>query len=215
VSENGAVEAPATQFCGARKRDGSGERCRLPAGHDTPHLGTGSCALHGGNTPNHLMAGAQSQARVLGAPIDIAPHDALLYCVRRVAGEVAYYQSRISALEEEAAVGASTTTVSYAEKRDGVERVGKTKREDAVDVNIWIRLHTQALDRLARYAKMAIDAGIEERQVKLAEQWGETMASLVELLFDSLATSQSDRARVLPILEARMLQLEDRSSIVN
>jgi len=29
------------EICGARKRDGSGEVCKLPAGWGTPHPGTG------------------------------------------------------------------------------------------------------------------------------------------------------------------------------
>lgn len=37
--------------CGAKKRDGSGECCGLPAGWGTDHVGEGRCKLHGGNTP--------------------------------------------------------------------------------------------------------------------------------------------------------------------
>lgn len=34
--------------CGATKRDGSGEKCQLPAGWGTDHTGEGKCKLHGG-----------------------------------------------------------------------------------------------------------------------------------------------------------------------
>lgn len=35
-------------YCGATKRDGSGEECRLPAGWGTDHTGEGRCKHHGG-----------------------------------------------------------------------------------------------------------------------------------------------------------------------
>lgn len=35
-------------YCGANKRDGSGETCSLPAGWGTDHVGEGTCKLHGG-----------------------------------------------------------------------------------------------------------------------------------------------------------------------
>lgn len=38
-------------ICGATKRDGSGDKCSLPAGWGTNHTGTGRCKLHGGATP--------------------------------------------------------------------------------------------------------------------------------------------------------------------
>jgi hypothetical protein len=33
--------------CGAVTK-GSGAKCKLPAGHGTPHLGSGRCKFHGG-----------------------------------------------------------------------------------------------------------------------------------------------------------------------
>jgi len=35
-------------ICGATKRDGSGDKCHLPAGWGTDHVGEGACKLHGG-----------------------------------------------------------------------------------------------------------------------------------------------------------------------
>lgn len=39
---------PTHAICGARKRDGSDDVCKRPAGWGTPHPGTGRCKLHGG-----------------------------------------------------------------------------------------------------------------------------------------------------------------------
>lgn len=42
--------------CGARKRDGSGQTCKLPAGWGTDHRGEGRCRKHGGTAgrpPTH------------------------------------------------------------------------------------------------------------------------------------------------------------------
>lgn len=38
-----------TETCGRKKRDGSGDKCGLPAGWGTDHVGEGACKLHGGN----------------------------------------------------------------------------------------------------------------------------------------------------------------------
>jgi len=40
-----------TNHCGAQKRDGSDDSCKLPAGWGTSHVGEGRCKLHGGVTP--------------------------------------------------------------------------------------------------------------------------------------------------------------------
>jgi len=37
-----------TNTCGATKRDGTNDDCKLPAGWGTDHVGEGQCKLHGG-----------------------------------------------------------------------------------------------------------------------------------------------------------------------
>jgi hypothetical protein len=201
-----SVQAPAKPLCNARTR--SGGRCRKPAGAGTPHLGIGACKLHGGSTPPHLLAAANHEARVLGQIADVEPQDALLYCVRRAAGDVAWYEAKIAALEEEEAIGPPTTTLTTAEKNAGKEKVAKHTREAPAEVHIWVRLRDQALERLARFAKMAIDAGIDERRVRSAERMGDLVAALLETVFESLDVKPAERAKVLPIVQSRMLELE-------
>lgn len=45
------TERNVVRLCGARKRDGSGDTCKRPAGWGTEHVGFGTCKLHGGSTP--------------------------------------------------------------------------------------------------------------------------------------------------------------------
>jgi hypothetical protein len=43
-----------------------------------------------------------------------------------------------------------------------------------------IKLYNEALDRAAKVSKMALDAGIEERMVKLAERQSEEIAMVIK-----------------------------------
>ena len=48
------------------------------------------------------------------------------------------------------------------------------------DVHPYVRLWNEERDRLAKVAKMAIDAGVAERQVKIAEAEGQEVYRIVE-----------------------------------
>src|SRR4051812_23610127 len=74
--------------CGAKRRKGG--NCGLPAGFGTTHVGFGACKYHGGTLPNHVKKAAKDQAVLMGAPIDINPLDALIWCIKLTAGEVAF-----------------------------------------------------------------------------------------------------------------------------
>ncbi len=41
----------------------------------------------------------------------------------------------------------------------------------------WIRMEQEALDRLARVSKMALDGGVAERAIQFAERTGELLAA--------------------------------------
>jgi hypothetical protein len=45
-------------------------------------------------------------------------------------------------------------------------------------INLWVKLYQEERDRLVRVAKAAIDAGVEERQVRLAEGQARQLAQV-------------------------------------
>ena len=87
--------------CGAKTRKGT--PCEQRAGHGTKHPGIGRCSKHGGSSPNAEVSGqvtlARREAQVMGQPLDMEPHTAILECIKIAAGEVQYASERIAELD--------------------------------------------------------------------------------------------------------------------
>lgn len=153
---------PNRRRCGAKLRRKSA-KCQHEAGWGTDHPGYGRCKLHGGASPSGNAAAARLEAQQFmdaGESLrQVEPIDAMLYTVQRGSAIAVYCRRRVATLEEGDRV------------KDG-------------DVNLWARLELEALDRLARYAKMALDAGVAERRVQMAERLGGMLAAAAE---DALA----------------------------
>lgn len=184
-----------TEQCGAATR--SGGKCAKTAGWGTSHPGIGCCKLHAGSTPNAELAGvvelARRQAAVMGAPLAIEPQDALIQCIHITAGEVAYASAQIALLEEHEAVGAVVTThvrpAKLEKGEDSSSREVTETRYEAPALHIWIRVRQQAMDRLVNYSKVAIAAGLAERQVRLAERQGQLLAQVIRGVLTDLGVA--------------------------
>jgi hypothetical protein len=189
-------------LCGARKKRGG--LCGRPAGWGTEHVGYGSCKLHGGCTPGAVAAAAKAQARHLAVELEMEPHDALLWCVRVAAGEVAYATRRIQELEE------TDLVVEPRVERDawGENASSYVQTSNAAMLNVWIRTRQEALDRLARFAKMALDAGVAERQVRIAEGWADRLGRLFDAVFADLDLTPAQLKKAGPSLERHLRVLE-------
>lgn len=187
--------------CGAKTRSGT---CGHEAGWGTDHPGTGQCKKHGGSTPNGVKSAARTIAVTMGAPIDISPHEALLTCVRITAGEVAYCTLRIQELAPEEYVGHPESYVQEVGK-DGTKDI---TRRGTPALHVWISVRQEAMDRLARYAKMALDAGVEERRVRVAEGMATMLAPVLDAIFKELQLSPKQREAAPAILERNLVTLE-------
>lgn len=195
-------------LCGAPTK-GTGKPCTQPAGWGTGHPGVGHCKRHLGNTPAHAKAAAVAEARAMGYPIDVTPNEALIHCVRVAAGEVHYCSLQIQELELKDVV------VTHQSTKKGVEKSELTDLEEtsnAAELNIWIRARHEAMDRLARYSKMALDAGVAERTVRLAEQWAEQIAPAFKLLLDGLGLTKAQEKKAPQLVRAAVQSLEAQST---
>lgn len=200
--------------CAAQKRQGGGP-CMKPAGWGTNHLGYGRCRVHGGNTKNHRKSHAMQEAqveyakkaRVMGIPMDVDPMDALLWCVRITAGEVAYASYKVEELDEDEAV---LLPVEEIERQGGGENVAgyEKKSSNEAMLHIWIRTRQLALERLAKFSKMAIDAGVAQRQVELAEGSGESIALAVREILDGLNLTAEQEDKVPSLVRTAFRRLE-------
>lgn len=179
-------------FCNAATR--SGGNCGRTAGWGTGHPGVGACKQHGGSTPTHELAGAlaiaRSEATVMGNPLAIEPHEAILQCIRIAAGEVRYASDRIAELQDSEVVGPVET------RKERPLSLGKEGEDPDVPVqevtagppalHIWVETRHRAMDRLVNFSKVALAAGVEERRVKAAEQWAAGYVELVKRLLEDL-----------------------------
>jgi hypothetical protein len=176
------------KFCGAEKRNG--KPCERPKGWGTSHPGVGRCKLHGGSTPNHEKAAqveiAKRECVALGLPIDTTPADALMEEVREACGNVAFYRELVQqlpthpaddvlvpAVEVEGEDGKSQTIPAHWERGDpGI--YGRTYHVSGIPTgeakpHVLLQLYNDERKRKLEAATAALRAGIEERQVRIAE----------------------------------------------
>jgi hypothetical protein len=167
------------KMCGVPRRssdeDGTGHRgepCRNLKGFGTDHPGIGECKLHGGSRPGQQRHGvkvkAQQALERLGLAVQVDPEEALLEQVWIAVGRE--QQLRI---DYEAAIVASKNV------------------EAVVILELW----NEERDRVGKIAKMAIDAGIEERKVRLAERHVDFLQRLLETFADAAGVDDEARTR--------------------
>lgn len=87
-----------------------------------------------------------------------------------------------------------------------------TKEGDPVAVEEAARglaqLEAAERDRLAKFCKLAIDAGLEERRVRLAEEQGAVIVSVIEQVLAGLGLSVEQRSRVPLVVPAALRAIE-------
>ena len=66
------------------------------------------------------------------------------------------------------------------------------------------RMLTDAQDRLAKYAAAALKAGVQERQIKLAEDQGMLVAQVIRAILDQLDLTIEQQARVPEIVPTQL-----------
>lgn len=189
--------------CGARKTDGS--PCPNWA-----MIGQLVCHSHGGRAPQAKAKAIERVAEqrairaveTYGLPLDVSPGDALLAEVRYTAGHVAWLRERVQELEDNNLVWGRTEKV----KRNATEFKGTDTTYGAVP-NVWVELYMRERKHLVDVAKAAISAGIEERKVRLAEQQGQLVASVIRGILADLKLTPDQRELVGEVVPRRLRAL--------
>lgn len=140
--------------CGRPKRQGSREPCRRGAGWGTSHDGYGACKLHGGCTPSGIKAAAKEAARD--------------FAVGMLGAEV-----------DVDPLGAMLLSVKLAAGMVAYYRLQMVADGDAVSPAL-VDGYERANERMGKLAKAALDAGVNERLVKIAERTAERIALAAE-----------------------------------
>lgn len=186
VSGDGAAGAGVSRpQCRARSKR-TGQRCQRP-----PMLGQSVCYHHGGATPGALAAAKRRLAiakagELLGVPREVNPEEALLEALYLAAGDTERLKLEVAQLEE--------------------RLVEPTLLGGAVDVRV--KLYHDAVERQAKLAKLALDAGIAERAVRIKElQAAALVAGIVYVLdHDELGLSHLQRRRGRELIRHWLLQ---------
>ncbi len=121
--------------------------------------------------------------------LDVTPWEALLTAVKIAAGRVAFIEAKLSTATEDTQL-----------MGDG-------------DMAWWVRQAEIWHDRMAKVAKMAIDAGVAERMVRQVELEAEMMMLATTRTFTELGLDESTRERALGIMARELLALEASGTV--
>lgn len=218
---------PVPGKCNVANPKRGGKLCGLVAGAGTDHLGVGPCSRHGGSLPSvrrawrerYIEHQAEQQLAKFGKPVhDADAEQVLLDLVSEAAGNVAWLSRQVHALATEDAEerGATLWNRSTTGYKEGSKLFGPVIDVDGMGMEhvigegerAMVKLYGQWADRLAKYAKAAIDAGIEKRRVEFAERQGETIVIVINnvLVQMGLDSDKIEQARRLVAKEFRVLE---------
>jgi P27 family predicted phage terminase small subunit len=163
--------------------------------HARAMVGVGRCQGHAGfskDDPRHVLALERQRNPLSGEPMDIGPAEALLWRIRKVAGEVRDLDMLIADLERDELVWGKTAEVDD-------EASGKRMTYGA-RISVWVQLRSQREAVLASACEASIRAGIEERLVRTAEMHGAALYKLVTVVLTDFGVPLDDprRAEILP-----------------
>lgn len=167
--------------CNCLKRDGKA-RCTLNAGSGTDHPGYGACQYHGGNSPSLVRHAAKQHVRELAQELEMEPDEAIAWSVRMSAGVVAWLQNQI-------------------------QNVDETNPEEMALLPSLIQSYGEERDRMARISKLAIDAGIAEREMQLQEQEVAILAQAIRNILAELNLSAEQRALAPGMVRKHLMAL--------
>jgi hypothetical protein len=230
-----AAASPTTQptdphgkpICGARTRGEKRKPCGKPPGWGTDHVGFGECKLHGGCTATGRKRAARMEAEQLAAEWaeryaelepDVDASDVLVRMVSRAAWLVSFYGRKYRELlhvkgDDGLVVASERTRTWHGVGGSETEDVPKGQGEETivsndVHLHIWGRLYHEAIDRAARLAKTALDAGVDERRIRLAESQADELAEMFREFIEALGLTADQAARAPDLLERTIRRFE-------
>jgi hypothetical protein len=111
-----------------------------------------------------------------------------------------------------AALDDDELTSAYRKERHGVD--GTTvETSNERRLNVWVSAHLRSVRELASIAKTALDAGVEERRVRVAEQFGSQIAELMGRVFAELDLSPAQRQAAPTIVGRHLRALEAGATV--
>jgi len=186
-----------------------------------PVHGLKVCRSHGGATKRARAAGARAVAEqaaeravaTLGLAVDVSPTEALLEEVRWTAGHVQWLRGKVAELDESAfrvdedgdpiaGDGRHSLVWGTTKVKSGGDDAGTTQEAKP---SIWYTLYAREREHLVTVCAAAIKAGVEERRVRLAEQQGDLVATVIRRILDALTLTPA-QLELVPVVVPRELR---------
>jgi endonuclease/exonuclease/phosphatase family metal-dependent hydrolase len=171
--------------------------------------------MHGGSAPQvkaaaerrRHQAAALAAVETYGLPREVAPDVALLEEVHRTAGHVAWLAKIVRGLGQDELVWSKAE-----EEHIGASEFGGTNTTSKAQPNVWLQIYQTERKHLAQVAKAALDAGVAERQVRLAEQQGSVLAGVIHRILGRLGLTPEQRALVATVVPEELRAVTDGSA---
>lgn len=196
------LRTPTAKACNGWKAK-SKAYCTKSPGWGTDHVGIGRCKLHGGANPAYLAEvqrlAATRAVETYGIPVKVDPQQALVEELERTAGHVHWLRIQVADLEAD-------DTLTGPVGNEGVNEAG-VRSHPRAEAHIMLRLYQQERKHLVAVAKSCIEAGIEERRVKLAEDQGQLIAKAITGILKELGVDMTD-PNVPKVVRRNLIELE-------
>jgi hypothetical protein len=131
-------------------------------------------------------------AHVIARVLDISPWEALLLAVKRAAAWSAFYEMKLAAVEP---------------GDDDALRPGGAAYD-------WVMAAERVTDKMARYAKMAVDAGVAAAMVAQARNEGETIARVLNAALGAAQLNIEQEAAIRSALRTALLELDSPHQVI-
>ena len=202
--------------CRATSR--KGRQCMQP-----PIPGGTVCHYHGGAAPQVKRVAAErlaaekvkaEVARALGGSLDTDPGEALMSLVREAAFNVAYLRELVGDLHgRRSDDGPGDSAGIYGPTFHASGRpTGEGKR------HIVVQMYDDERERLAKFTRLALDAGIAERQLRMQEYGANVIAQAIVATLDDpklgLTREQREIGRQVAGQNLRFLSQQNRPPIL-
>lgn len=195
-----------SQDCAARSKR-TGQPCRKRA-----MVGATVCRFHGGSVRT-VKAKALVRADLMRWGLDapnVDPGETLLALVSQSAARVAKYADEVQEFIREAEAKGIPVRKALVGDVWTTDETGESQKQGEY-LRGLVQLENSERDRCAAFCKTAITAGLQERQVKLAERQGELIAQVLRSVMRSpvLGLSQTQRDALPQVIEHAWAELAE------
>lgn len=185
--------------------------------HGAAIMGLDACRMHGGQRREVLKAKGEALSawRAVPGRQDVTPSEAVLAMLQMSWARANLYASLlqrqvaeadaagVGGLGDDPGLGPGAGLVGHT--RSGVKDIGIFATGEAA--RGLTKLEAEERDRCVRYAKVAHDMGIADREIRLAEAQGALLAGAISRILDALELSPSQRSRVPEIVPGVLLEI--------